>query len=668
MLIFFLCCTPSKTPDSSRVESKIDIEQFFLSVGNESNDQKRYDEISGILDELPEDDFKEEVVDFLSIYEQWAYGRERYWAPGDQDSAGEGGYLGGFFLMRVLPNQGENSYPPIPNEDSLLYPLWADIRGRMLIWSAIENNFLTEQFFEEGRARLLEAKEAYPNNKNLQMYLGEAIPWESEILENAPDWVQHQHTSITHLMDILEFWIEYRQASDGQFGGGWGDDVEMWRWWTPLFLGYIHNDIDVAQRKLSDGIFDLPRLENGYTSILTDVEHSSEDSADSISPMILRFPSESVWQNRASRIGDLASTIWMAENNRGHLHFTSTYFTSQEVDVSQNHACDTPYHTRALQPAFLTWAQGDDTHQEVLTAWLDGWIAISEREENGKPTGIPPAAIDFPSGEVRGNPWWNPGCHYSDRTFAFPRALSFLTEAMVLAYHKTGEERYINWLDSMAQHRRAWIEEGRPNGEEGDLNWARSQIRKALHNGLRKHWMLTQSDEYNDLILSEGDRYDRYRLTGEDEGWIELLENTAKALSWNQAAYTTEVRFTDRVVKFHSAYWNKFTEAPLPTIDSELLYNMITGDLGSPGYIPLPHFRWDFHPRIVRVHVTTNQSAELYAVSDSDVTGSVRVLQQETGHFTLTCSEQIIQEGNFSDGVLALTLPSQDLCTLQLED
>lgn len=667
MLFFFLSCTPIHSPDTASPDPTLGIEQFFLSVGNESNDQLRYDALLGIVEELPQDNFKDELLDFLAIYDQWAYGRERYWVPGDQDSAGEGGYLGGFFLMRVLPNQGENSYPPMPDEDSLLYPLWADLRGRMLIWSAIENNFLPDQFFEEGRERLREAKDIYPDNEVLQMYLGEAIPWESEIIENAPDWVQYQHTAITHLMDILDFWITNRQAPDGQFGGGWGDDVEMWRWWTPVFLGYEHDGIDAAQRTLSEGIFDLPRLENGYTSILTDVEHSSEDSADSISPMMLRFPHESIWNTRAARIGELASTLWMGENEHGYVHFKSTYFTSQEVDESQYHACDTSYHTRALQPAFLLWAQGDNSHQSTLTNWLDGWIAISEREENGKPAGIPPAAVEFPSGNVGGDPWWNPGCHYSDRTFAFPRALSFLAEAMVLAYHKTGEERYINWLDAMAQHRRAWIEQGSPSGETGNIDWARSQIRKALHNGLRKHWLLTQSDEYIDLLLHTGDRYDQYRITGVDEGWVAQLESTAKALSANKAAYTTEVHFTDRVVKFHSAYWNDFVEVPLPGIDTELLYNMISGDLGSPGYIPLPRFRWGFDPRIVRVHVTRNQSVDLYAVAETAVMGSVRLLQQDAGHFTLTCSEQIVQEGAFSDGVISLTLPPRDICVLHID-
>ena len=39
-------------------------------------------------------------------------------------------------------------------------------------------------------------------------------------------------------MEVMRFWCEKRQAPDGQFGGGWGDDVEIWRKWTPILLGF----------------------------------------------------------------------------------------------------------------------------------------------------------------------------------------------------------------------------------------------------------------------------------------------------------------------------------------------------------------------------------------------------------------------------------------------
>ena len=96
----------------------------------------------------------------LPLIEQWAYGLERHWQPGEQDSSGEGGYLGGFFLLRVFPGQQENAYPP-PVVSEVIQPLWAMYRGKMLIWAAIENALLSDSFYARGQELLALAAAAY---------------------------------------------------------------------------------------------------------------------------------------------------------------------------------------------------------------------------------------------------------------------------------------------------------------------------------------------------------------------------------------------------------------------------------------------------------------------------------------------------------------------------
>ena len=72
MLLLFLSCTDPITLDTApSVQSNLDVESFFLSVGNESNDQERYDALASVVDDLPEDEFKEEFISFLSVYDQW---------------------------------------------------------------------------------------------------------------------------------------------------------------------------------------------------------------------------------------------------------------------------------------------------------------------------------------------------------------------------------------------------------------------------------------------------------------------------------------------------------------------------------------------------------------------------------------------------------------------
>ncbi len=330
------------------------LDEVILAAGNTGSETERYSLLSGLLDrpEL-EPSFRSDLDQLLRAVDRWANGREKYWVPGDQDLAGEGGYLGGFFVLKVWPF--DDGYPHQVDEDSPLYAIRALYRGRMLIWNALEMGIMEELCYEDGRALLSTALEAFPDNPVIPMYLGELLLWPDlyQRQETAPQWATLQREALGKLREVIEFWISERQAIDGQFGGGWGDDVEMWRHWTPILLGFDEPEMAEAQRSLSEGLFALPRLEGGYTNILIDVEHSAEDTGDTITSMLHLFPQDSIWKSRALKLGDLMENLWTDINQRGFRQFKSTYFTGTEVDLSGAFACDTPYHARAVQPLFL---------------------------------------------------------------------------------------------------------------------------------------------------------------------------------------------------------------------------------------------------------------------------------------------------------------------------
>ena len=88
-----------------------------------------------------------------------------------------------------------------------------------------------------------EAREAFPANPILPQYFGEAWSTLSDRVggggwEGSWGWVGAQRTAVVGLLSVLRFWCQERQAPDGQLGGGWGDDVEVWRNWTPILLGF----------------------------------------------------------------------------------------------------------------------------------------------------------------------------------------------------------------------------------------------------------------------------------------------------------------------------------------------------------------------------------------------------------------------------------------------
>lgn len=558
----------------------------------------------------------------------------------------------------------------------------------MLIWQAIEtgslakDEFTREAFFGEGRELLAAAAAAFPENRIIGMYLDSPIPWswENQADNEAPDWANLEREGLEKLADILDFWIDQRQAPDGQYGGGWGDDVEMWRSWTPILVGFNDPKVRAAEELLASGLFELPRMAEGYTSIMTDVEHSAEDSGDTVTAMMHIDPASDVWTARAYRLAELMSELWTGENDRSQLQFKSTTFTSGEVSDSDRYACDTVYHPRAVQPALLLWQRtGDPQLADLFGAWMDTWVAAAAVEERGKPAGLLPSAIHWPSGEIGGpkDKWWEPGCASNANDFEWPSAMSLMTRSLLLTGYMTGDESYFDPIGSMADLREAYLADPPADPEEGGAMWAAEKMGGVLNQTLGKYRLLTGKDTYDTLLLSGTGGYVRYRLSGEIQPLIDDLEGAIEAFRVNREGYTVETRFTDRIFKFHKGYANYYAETPLERPDTALLYRMVTGDFGDPLYLPLNAVRWNTDPRDIAVLVTdhdsTHLSADLFHFGDSEREMGADLLMLDPGSYVwrLVCSGEMKTDGSMevvsSVSKIDFTLPTQSLCTLTIE-
>ena len=134
-----------------------------------------------------------------------------------------------------------------------------------------------------------------------------------------------------------------------------------WQQWFnqfPLFICQIawvvfivHTSVigqNTTFHTLSKALLNQPHMRLGYTTRMSDVEHTAEDSADVITPMMHLDPNNDLWRKRALRLAELMEVLWTSRNERGFLQFQSTYFTANKVDTNPMRACDTVYHPRAV--------------------------------------------------------------------------------------------------------------------------------------------------------------------------------------------------------------------------------------------------------------------------------------------------------------------------------
>jgi len=582
------------------------------------------------------------------------------------------------------------------SEQSPLYPLSCFYQGRMLVW--VTNEYGNIIGYHEERRKLLDeavrmfriAQEAFPENRIIGMYLGEPIPWEKELRTSneAPQWAQYQREALERLSDIVEWWIRNRLREDGEYGGGWDDDCEMWRHWVPIMIAFEHEEAAEAQAFFSKALLSQSYMKGGYTNHVYDVEHTAEPSTDTITPMMHLAPEDPAWKAKALRVAELMRELWTGENERGFLQFKSTYFSWNEVDPKPLRACDTPYHVVALPPPLLLWLRtGDPDLGKLFTAWMDTWVDATAKEEGGKPAGVIPAAIQWPGGAPRGpgKDWWDPRHHGEPRLYEWPSAVSKMTDCLLLTWFMTEDEKYLQPIRSMAAIRREAL--NGPSEEPpkpGSRAWSGRKI-GFLAGTLAKYKLLTGSEEFDDILKRDYKAFDLAEQDGERPQLASALRHTVEALRINFPAYTSEVRFTDRVLTFPRLFGNDmiFPEAVPSSCkrpDARLLYAMGTGDRGAFMPFPVNAVRWLTPPRDIAALVTQSSktlfeaelfhfgqderplTAELYLLSP----GKYQVSLAEKGTGDLLIAERPL-EVTESKTRVPFTLPSCRLCVLTIQ-
>jgi hypothetical protein len=415
---------------------------------------------------------------------------------------------------------------------------------------------------------------------------------------------------------VIHWWVDERQLGDGQFGGGWGDDVEMWRWWAPVLIAFEDPKAAAAQARLSNGLFQQPHLKAGFTSRVTDVEHSNEDTTDTIQPMMHLQPDDPIWKSRALRLAELMRDRWTGRNERGLLQFKSIYFSVDRIDPSPARAFDTVYHPSIIQPALLYWQRTrDPALTRLFCDWLKTWVEATARAENGKPAGVIPSAIQWPSGGIgaAGRSWWEPfPQNHNDRLYNWPSAARLMTSTLLLAWHVTGDEQYLKPIETMAALRLKHPGSG-ADAVLGSEAWAASRMGSFLSDTLSKYRCLTGNARYDSLLQADASGYAQFRMTGQTKPLVNALRKNAEAFRSNWEAYTAEMRWTDRVVSFTRNYLQYLPAPAPPTPSPEVLYSSLTGDPGNPLVFPLNAVRWLTPPRNLAALVTASSTQEFAA-------------------------------------------------------
>ncbi len=537
----------------------------------------------------------------------------------------------------------------IAREDHPLYDKSVYLIARIHYWLYKEqgNEYNREEY--EKYFKLLHNK--YPEHAILSMYAGEKIPHESNcqtIDEYAPAWANMQREVICRMQNMTHYWADSVQAENGELGGKFGDDVEILRWWLPVILGADDEKARAAYTKLVDGVWNSGLLERAFSKKVEDVEHSAELFRDTHPAMFLMNYGNPIYVERCLVSMQNFRDTWTGINSYGHRHFKSCYLSASEVDENPPYAVDVPLNARATLPMlWAAWYNQNPTTISLFTEWGNAWVADAARNDNGKPSGLIPAAISYKDDKMGGYApqWYNPGKGLGWDYFDW-ESLGHVAEMynqLLGLYAITGQQSLLNPMnatfDFMMRHR-----DTKPIGETipGSEAWAASQLWGDKGNGLSPNGGIMKlfgsakglvgTDQYDNLIKEAGRHYSQYRVTGDEKYIEDGLEEVLNTIRYNYPLFTTEVKFTDRVDIPHD----------------DLMFGMYTGHIGSGFEFPGLSATWKNTGTDIAILMGNSGkkelSAQLYNFGGNKEIG-MYTWQLEPGEYELTL--RVKEDNNF---------------------
>src|SRR5262249_25518486 len=146
----------------------------------------------------------------------------------------------------------------------------------------------------------------------------------------------------------------------------------------------------------------------GYFAEVDDSEHGGEWTADTLPVMIRLDYGNPVYVERAMKTGKLMRDVWMDYTRTGHRIMRSNFLGATGVG-GPGTTNDSRINFRPAAPARSVLAYNNLPQlKTIFLEWANAWWAASMSTDRGKPKGIIPQEIGFPSGQVGGerSPTW----------------------------------------------------------------------------------------------------------------------------------------------------------------------------------------------------------------------------------------------------------------------
>lgn len=293
----------------------------------------------------------------------------------------------------------------------------------------------------------------------------------------APAWALAQRDAMARLRTWADYWIDH-QRPDGQFGGGYEDDVELVCGWPVLVLGQDNQKVLEALRRLADGVWNSrPYIARYGYGPFTDVEHAAENVGYSQPRMVLLDYADLKWAKRCRLSTETVDRHFLGRTPAGGRLLLSDFFgidpkTEKPRVGKSGRRFDIPEGAKALKPVmYAAWALDDDKAQTIMLSYGGTWVrAAAQTDGRGRIKGMLPHRVDADTGigegthgrisSLRAMMFHLLGCHALSGDDRYLDPVRTLLKKAVVEWSVND----MPWVDAI--HRTAWLLETPELAEE----------------------------------------------------------------------------------------------------------------------------------------------------------------------------------------------------------
>jgi hypothetical protein len=202
-----------------------------------------------------------------------------------------------------------------------------------------------------------------------------------------PQWAFLQVEDLGYLKRLINWYIDNRQISNGEFGGGLSDDSDFTEWWPGLaMMGSTPDKIKASLWREMDAMYAQHMFTNGLATIQTDELHSYEDGLNVLGEsMLLDFGSP----KQIERAMVTAKRLeWLTGiNAAGHRHVRSNYFNGAKMAEGGVWGWSKESSYMDFHPALsLVLFNGMPETRKMILELADGILAHYKASPGGRKT------------------------------------------------------------------------------------------------------------------------------------------------------------------------------------------------------------------------------------------------------------------------------------------